>query len=409
MVGQYWGTADSLLIFDPEDVVNHTYFSVDSRIRIWLAMLCRDSENIDWVRSHIKYYLKTYHYHVQPSAAGSRLLVLAICSRQLAFMQEVLQLRCASKYPCTTTDEFLAELREAKLVDQYFVKEAMVRGSTLLRQWVLCCYKKVAKQCMTDISWLIVTQAFEQIEQHCLFISTPSIDLRLWRHLAYGVSTLDSSEKKSRVLALCHEILDPYQLFQVIFDARACHIYVCQSNDVEYARKLPSWSILSPKQKDRCLMGALKTAFLCADPRFNRHIQDAPGSMLRFLVQEKKMDRFETQDCKLSLLLIDAIHTSENGVAVLGKDLLAKSSIKLEQFVATPFRDPRTLEFVLKKIHDSRNTQENHVANHVAAELVSNLMERYNRCHNKSLKNNWYPVWQKYNYDVSDWTLFSRK
>ena len=233
---------------------------------------------------------------------------------------------------------------------------------------------------------------------------------------------LDVSEDKSRILKLCHQILDPLQK-EATFGMPTCYVQVCRSNDVEFARKLSLWPRLAPFYRDRCLVAALGRLYLdwasdhsvvAAVRSFklnarNNSMQNLRGSrgfdgMLQFLAEEHKIIRLETQMAKVPLWLIDCIHACEDKVGDFGHAVLRNSSFSLKQLSIAPFEFPETLAFVLEMVHNTNsNPDVDGSEQQLGKEIVLDLMSRYERSGNKKWKRNWYPVWQQYGYSVTKW------
>lgn len=399
LVGYYWDSLDSLVIFELSAMASDRdkHFEIDGRIRCWLRRLYVDGiergTNIEWIQSHLSYYKINYNYDVKSSKPWSRLLVYALASRRPDFVQQVVSLRSSTM--CLNRNikgmhlgKTLHNLREAGLVDTNFCIEGLVKGNEWLCQWVISNCKDDVLKSLGVIAFRVACEGVKQTQGLLELITNP-LNHMAWRYLARGISGLDVSEKKSQMLALCHEILDPLGEFARFFETKARYSSVCRSNDVKYARRLLRWPRLKPRMKDRCLLAALKRLLDIGGPGFG-WLPDRPprnDAMLRFLVQEQKITAFQTRECKIHMRMLDDIYRSNHELVNSIRDSFCHS-LFISQIERTYFASPRTLALILEKIDQEGTNQV----------LVQDLVDHCKQSKNKIFKRDCIALFRKYGY-----------
>ena len=109
LIGRYWDHLGSLQFLEASDLLLSPHFSGDARIREWLSMLCQEVKHMNFVRSHIAYYKMRYNYSVKPNKPWNTLLVYAILSNHLGFVNDVVQLRFPDMHLSSDIDSALEE------------------------------------------------------------------------------------------------------------------------------------------------------------------------------------------------------------------------------------------------------------------------------------------------------------
>lgn len=374
----YWGIG-SLYMFDRMD--DDPDYPPAMRIEWWLRMLSSSlssSTDVKYVESHIEYYQKHLNYHIEVNSTLCLFLIRAMIINQSKLAEKIIQLHLKDySFPCNHDDpDWVSKLFQDQalmpLLGPDFIKEMMDNVPDVnFFDKVLSHLSPVILQIFPAVLLRAPRgglQRVQMLEPHITTISS-------WKSLARGICHLDASDEKEKLIFFCQQRLTTE--FATVFQGLNCYAPICRTNDVKFASVAIPWTELTDYRRD-CLLRAA----------FNRLHQDAfyrrktEHEMLKFLLKEKKIDRFVSQKVCLNFSLIEFMQRHK-----IGQTVLQKSKFHVNQLKYSFDHSFQTLEFYFNIVKEDQMQHDPGVV-----KMISRITSEHNYCRHKYRKRKYHEI-----------------